>query len=321
VRRICSVTIDLDPLRCYYEIHALGEPPATLAQVVLRRALPRFADLFARRGLHATFFVVGADLDAGGDAKQALAAGAELRALAAAGHEIGNHSQSHRYDMARLGADEAFAEMEGAHRRIAEAVGRPPVGFRAPGYDVSAAMIAAAGRLGYCYDSSIFPAPLYWTAKAMVMGAMALAGRPSGAVLVDPRGLAAPLEPYRPDARAPWRRGQATLVELPISVTAGLRIPVIGTSLLLAPTAVRAHLLEGMRRRRFFNFELHGVDLIDADQDGIPAAVVAREPALRAPLVVKRRALEATLDRLAPDFRFVTLAEAAAEVQREGGVR
>jgi hypothetical protein len=123
--------------------------------------------------------------------------------------------------------------------------------------------------------------------------------------------------PYRPGV-SPFWRGQSTLVELPISVSPRLRLPAIGTSLLLAPTAVRVRLLEAMRARPFFNLELHGLDLIDADEDGIPAALVARQPDLRVPLVHKRRALEATLDRLAHEYRFWTLREVATEVQREG---
>ena len=54
--RVCSVSVDLDPLHCYYGIHGLGEPPAALADVVLHRALPRFAEMFAKRGISATFW-------------------------------------------------------------------------------------------------------------------------------------------------------------------------------------------------------------------------------------------------------------------------
>jgi hypothetical protein len=102
-----------------------------------------------------------------------------------------------------------------------------------------------------------------------------------------------------------------------------LRLPAIGNwapyvSLLTASTAVRARILESMRKRRFFNLELHGIDLIGAEEDGIPAELVAKQPDLRVPLLTKQRALEATLDRLAPEYRFATLRDVAAEVQREG---
>lgn len=310
MHRLCSISVDLDPLRCYYEIHGLGAPPPSLREVILRRALPRFGEVLARRGIRGTFFVVGQDLD------EDAAGRANLRALARAGHELANHSDSHPYDLGRRDAAEVEREITRAHERIARVAGQAPVGFRAPGYDVSAAIFDVLGRLGYRYDSSLFPAPLYWAAKAAVMGALAIARRPSGAVLGDPRALAAPLVPYRPDPRRPWRRGRASFVELPIAVTPIARLWVIGTTVLTAPSPLRAHLLGAMRGRRFFNFELHGIDLVDAEGDGIPAELVARQPDLRVPLAEKRKALEATLDRITEDFAFAPLRDAAAEVHR-----
>ena len=48
-------------------------------------------------------------------------------------------------------------------------------------------------------------------------------------------------------------------------------------------------------RAPFFNLELHGIDLADADADGMPAALVARQPDLRRPLAHKLAALDDTL--------------------------
>src|SRR5262249_28842894 len=124
----------------------------------------------------------------------------------------------------------------------------------------------------------------------------------------------APVVPYRPDARAPWRRGDAPLVELPIAVARALRVPLIGTSIVLLPPRVRERLLAGARGRQVFNLELHGIDLLAGDQDQIPAELVARQPDLRRPLADKWRALESTLAGLAVDYQFVTLAAAAAEL-------
>src|SRR5262249_56842559 len=107
--------------------------------------------------------------------------------------------------------------------------------------------------------------------KAGVMAALALLGRKSGAVMTNPRALFAPADPYRPDPRAPWRRGQATVVELPIAVTPGWRIPAIGTNLLLAPAPLRRRWLDAPERRKVFNFELPRVHLCAPDADGAPA--------------------------------------------------
>jgi hypothetical protein len=309
--RVCSISVDLDPLSCYYGIHGLGLPPPVLRDVVLRRALPRFAELLERRRLHGTFFVVGADV-AGDPAGRAV-----LASLAGAGHELGNHSHTHPYELARLERAQIDDEVARAHRVITDVAGVAPVGFRAPGYDISPRLLDALMAHGYRYDSSVLPSWPYYFAKAGVMAAMALVGRRSRSVLGDPRALLASPMPYRP-GRSPFWRGQSTLVELPISVSPGLRLPAIGTSLLCAPTAMRVRLLESMRARPFFNLELHGIDLIGADEDGIPAALVARQPDLRVGLMQKQRALEATIDRLAHEYRFAPLREVAAEVQREG---
>lgn len=318
MRRLCSISIDVDPIPCYYRIHGLGPSPVELRDLIMRRCVPRFAEVFARRGIAATFFLVGEDVDpAVIGAADARAARHLVTSLVAAGHEIANHSYSHHYDLARLSPDVIADEITSAHRILSEVAGTPVRGFRAPGYDVSGPMIETLVRLDYAYDSSIFPAPGYYAAKAMVMGLMAMAGRETGAVLTNPRALRAPADPYRPSATAPWRRGQASLVELPIAVTPGLRVPAIGTSLLLAPAWLRARCLEAMKRRRFFNLELHGIDLADAEQDGIPGELVRRQPDLRAPLSRKLRALEATIDRLAADYEFVPLRSAAAWAHRE----
>jgi len=317
VERRCSVSIDLDPIRCYYRIHGLGPAPEELRAPVLRRCVPRFAELFAARGIAATFFVVGEDLDPAVDPDAARAARAELAGLVADGHELANHSLTHPYELARLGPAEVAHEIGRCDQLLREVDPRPVAGFRAPGYDLSPTMVAELLRLGYRYDSSIFPAPGYYAAKAAVMAALAAAGRPSGAVLTDPKALLAPAEPYRPSPRAPWRRGQASLVELPVAVTPWLRLPAISTSILVAPRAVRDRLLAMMSRRRFFNFLLHGVDLIDAEADGIPGELALREPALRVPLARKQAALEDTLDRLAERFTILPLRDVASWAQRE----
>jgi len=316
--RRAAVSIDLDGLACYYRIHALGPHPAELEHVILDRALPRAAALFARRGLHVTWFVIGRDVDA--DAvladRAARAANAQrLKVLADAGDEIGNHSYSHPYDLARMSASAIDAEIANCDR-VLRAIA-PVRGFRAPGYDLAPAMLDTLARLGYRYDSSVFPAPGYYAAKAAVMAALAAAGRPSGAVLTNPRALAAPARPYRPSMTAPWRRGQSPLIELPVAVTPWMRVPAIGTSLLVAPAWVSSRLVTAMARRDFFNLELHGIDFADADKDGIPGELVERQPDLRVPIDQKLERLDRVLDQIHARWDFATLGDVAAHAQRE----
>ena len=301
------MSVDLDAVACYYRIHALaGAPPEAARTVVLRRCLPRFAELFARHGVRATFFVVGQDLDDDAEGRRLLAD------LARDGHELASHTHTHPYDFVRLGRARIDDEIDRAHAAIGACAGTPPVGFRAPGYEIVADVIDALAARGYRYDSSVFPSVPYYGAKALVMGAMRARGRASGSVLGSPRVLLAPRRPYRPAAGAPYRRGDAPIVELPIAVTPLARLPVIGTSIILAPAWLRRRLVTSALRAGLFNLELHGIDLCDADADGIPAALVARQPDLRRPLAHKLAALEDALGTArAAGARFATLAEAA----------
>ena len=307
--RVVSVSVDLDPVECYWRIHALpGAPPERARHAILRRCLPRFAELFARHGARATFFVVARDLDEDAEGRALLAQ------LARDGHELASHTYSHPYDLVRLPAEAMAAEIDRAHGLIGACAGGAPCGFRAPGYAISSALIELLRARHYRYDSSAFPSLAYYGAKAAVMGAMRLVGRKSGSILDTPRVLGAPLAPYRPAANAPYREGALDIVELPMTVTPLARLPVFGTSLVTAPGWMRRHLIQAALRVPFFNLELHGIDLADADADEIPPALIARQPDLRRPLAHKLAALDETLTAAkSAGARFARLDAVAAD--------
>ncbi len=306
-QRQVAVSVDLDAVACYYRIHALGEPPTGPGRhAILRRCLPRFADLFARHDLKATFFVVGADLEEDAEGRTLLAG------LAHAGHELANHSHTHRYDFARLSRSAMAEEIDLAHAAVGDCAGAAPIGFRAPGYAINSDALDLLNARGYRYDSSVFPSAVYYGAKALVMAAMRAAGRPSGSFLDNPRVLLAPRRPYRPAPTVPYRHGGDGLLELPIAVTPLARLHVIGTSLILAPAWLRRHLVGVALREPFFNLELHGIDLADAAADEIPPVLIARQPDLRRPLGHKLAALDETLTAArAAGAQFVTLRDYA----------
>jgi peptidoglycan-N-acetylglucosamine deacetylase len=310
---LVSISVDLDAVECYHRIHALGDGPTGEARfAILRRALPRLGDLFARHGIAATLFTVGRDLEDDGGGRRILAD------LAKAGHEIASHSYSHPYDLVRLGRDKIAAEIDRAHAAIAQACGRPPVGFRAPGYEISAELVDVLCERGYRYDSSAFPAIPYYLAKAAVMAGLRVAGRKSGSILGSPQVLAAPCTPYRPAASAPYRRGNLPIIEMPVTVTPFLRLHVIGTMLVLSPEWLRRRLVASALTTKHFNLELHGIDLADAAADGFSPALTARQPDLRVSLARKLAALDATLtEARAAGATFMTLAQAAEHFASE----
>jgi peptidoglycan-N-acetylglucosamine deacetylase len=312
---IVSVSVDLDAIECYFRIHALpGPPPESARFAILHRCLPRFADLFDRHGIKATFFVVGRDLDDDPVGRRALGE------LAAAGHELGNHSYTHLYDLTRRPALELASEVDRAHGAIAACAGAAPVGFRAPGYETSAGLIDLLCERGYAYDSSTFPAVPYYLAKAAVMASLRLRGRKSGSILGRPAVLRAPRDPYRPAAGDAYRKGDRPIIELPMTVTPWLRLPVFGTALVTTPNWVRHQLVKAALQEPIFNLELHGIDLADAEADGFPPALIAVQPDLRVPLERKLDALDATLTQARGALaRFLTLRQLADEVGRGAG--
>jgi peptidoglycan-N-acetylglucosamine deacetylase len=304
---LVSISVDLDAIACYHRIHALPAAPSGEGRfAILRRALPRLGELFASHGISATFFVVGKDLEEDPEGKAIVAE------LARAGHEIASHTYSHPYNLVRLGRQGMAAELDRAHAAITEACVCPPVGFRAPGYEISAELIELLVERGYRYDSSTFPAIPYYLAKAAVMTAIRVMGKKSGSILGSPKVLGAPRVPYRPGTGAPYRRGELPIIELPVTVTPLTRVHVIGTTIVLAPEWLRRRMVASALGTPHFNLELHGIDLADAEADGVPSALVARQPDLRVSLARKRAALDATLAQArAAGASFVTLAEAA----------
>lgn len=304
--RLAALSVDLDEIPCYAAIHGLPVPEPRAARAIYERALPRLAALFADEGVPATFFAIGTDLlgSPGADNR------ARLAALAAAGHEIGNHSLSHRYDLTRLDRSTIRREIEGGAELIEQATGARPVGFRAPGYTITDTVFEVLTELGVRYDSSVFPCPPYWSAKALALGAIRLRGRHSQSILDDPRVLSAPADPYRVGAPY-WQRGQGVM-ELPIGVTRGLRLPYIGTSLVLAGARGARLLSRAIADRPLVNLELHGIDLADAREDGL-AFLAPHQPDLRRSARAKEAALRAAIGALRRSgYRFVTLSDAAA---------
>lgn len=307
--RLSAISVDLDSLPHYCRIQGL--PETSLDERALRlvadKAIPRFLELFAQARAPATFFVIGGDVALPGMATA-------LSAAARAGVELASHSDSHDYALSRRAQADIEADLVRCERALVAATGVMPRGFRAPGYTLSPALLAAVAARGYEYDSSTFPAAPYYLAKASVMGALAALGRPSRAVLDSPRVLLAPRLPYRPSLAAPYRRGDADLVELPVSVAPVSRLPFIGTFATTLPWPAVELTFRTLRHDAFFNFELHAVDVLDAS-DGIPPALVRQQRDLTVPVKTKLSRLGTLFRWLSEDREAVTVLEAARRLR------
>jgi len=278
------ISIDLDEARCYCDIHGLDAPELRASRAIHERALPRALRFCEELGVNATWFAVGRDLEA------CPGAGALLSEASGRGHEVANHTYGHRYDLTALPGAEVEAEVVRGGEAIREAVGKAPRGFRAPGYNVTAALVERLAALGYAYDSSVFPCPAYYAARAVAIAAKSLAGRRSASLVGDPRLATAPTGPYRVGPDGPWSTGQG-IAELPIAVVTRARLPFIGTSIAAAGPRGAALLARSAAGLAFVNLELHGADFADADGDGL-SGLKAHQPDLRIPLVRRLAALE-----------------------------
>jgi hypothetical protein len=210
-----TVQVDVDGLDILLKHH--GQPSQQEKDYIFLSGLPRFLDLFDRWGVKATFFIVGRDLQD----KEKMKI---LERLVAAGHEVGNHTMSHPASLSSLSAEEQEREIAQCEDLCEEVLGVKPIGFRAPNFDVDERTTAILRQRGYIYDSSVLAMPyapfLRWckTRIAPIKGAKTLyLGRAAF-------GLA-PLRPYWLADETLWKRGNSSLIEVPVTTMPFLRLP------------------------------------------------------------------------------------------------
>jgi len=280
------LSVDLDDVACYHAIHGLPAPAPEVAGAVLERCLPRFLELLDELGSRATFFVVGRDLQR--DLQAGGRGAAILRQALAAGHELGNHSYAHAYDLVKWAPSAIYEDLRRCDTLL-RGLGARPQGFRAPGYTHDVTLLQQVGALGYRYDSSLLPSPSYYLAKLAAIGWTAVRGRTSQSLV---RGWQSFLGPQRPH----FMPG-CGLWEVPVSVSPVLRLPMVGTFVLGAGGAL---LMREARERRYLHLELHGLDLADERGDGYDAALRRVQPELRTPLTARLERLRGLITARGP---------------------
>jgi peptidoglycan-N-acetylglucosamine deacetylase len=112
----------------------------------IARGLPRVLAVLATAGVRGTFYVPGAVAAEDPDAVAAIVAG---------GHEIGHHGHRHvRLD--EMGSvREQLADLEAGIEALEAAVGYRPLGYRAPGWELTPETLHALAEHGFQFDSSL----------------------------------------------------------------------------------------------------------------------------------------------------------------------
>lgn len=310
-----SLSVDLDNRWSYEMIH--GEPGWDRYASYLDRLVPRLLEVLEATGLRVTCFVVGRDAAEGSHHDV-------LGAIARAGHEIGNHSFSHRPWLHRMSDTQIADEVTRAEDAIGAATGVHPRGFRGPGYSLSATTLRVLRDRGYAYDASMLPTVIGPLARAWYFRSARLSAaqraerhRLYGRV----RDGFTPLRPYR------WDLGDdgPTLLEIPVTTFPGIRVP-MHVSYLLAlagrsPRAATAYFAAALGACRVAGVEpsllLHPLDLLGGDDlTDEERSRLAFFPGTAMPGARKRELVRGFLDRLRRGWRVVTLGEHAAVADR-----
>jgi len=212
-KTIASLSLDLDNRWSYLKTH--GDSGWESFPSYLDTLVPRVLAFLAQRNLKITFFVVGQDA--------ALEKNhGSLKDIAAAGHEIANHSFSHEPWFHLESEGKIESEIGSAQEQITRVTGQQPVGFRGPGFSFSATTLTVLHRLGYLYDASSLPTYFGPVAKSYYFRNSTLSRnqRERRASLFGSvwNGLQ-PLRPYRAG-------GKDGLLEMPVTTMPIVRSPI-----------------------------------------------------------------------------------------------
>jgi peptidoglycan/xylan/chitin deacetylase (PgdA/CDA1 family) len=208
-----SLSLDLDNQWSYMKTH--GDAGWQSHPSYLDAVVPRILEFLAARRLTITFFIVGQDaaLDKNLEA---------LRSIAAAGHEIGNHSYRHEPWLHLYSRDELEQELIRAEDAIEAATGVRPRGFRGPGFSLSEGTLETLARRGYDYDATVFPNLLNPLARAYMFSTSKLTDAEKeqrSALFGTWKDALRPVRPFR------WGLQGGNLLEIPVTTLPGVKVP------------------------------------------------------------------------------------------------
>lgn len=304
---LASVSLDLDNEWSYLKTH--GDAGWESFPTYLPTLVPRVLDFLAERQLSITMFVVGQDA--------ALEVNRPwLRALADAGHEIGNHSFRHEPWLHLYSQHDIETELARAEETIEVATGATPRGFRGPGFSVSSDVIRVLARRGYEYDCSTFPTFLGPLARTYYFMTTRLS--------VEQRRERKQLfgkfsEGLRPLKGYAWRVGDRQLVEIPVTTLPGARTPIHLSYVLYLAQFSRLAAMQYFRAAvnacRLARVEpsilLHPLDFLGCDDN----TRLDFFPAMRMHSADKMRVVSDALALLARSYSLVPMREHAQAVR------
>jgi len=264
---IASLSLDLDNLWSYMKTH--GDPGWESLPSYLDIVVPRVLDFLEKRSLKITFFIVGQDA--------ALQKNhPAIRAIAEAGHEIGNHSFNHEPWLHLYTEEQIESDLLRAEEEIQQITGQKPIGFRGPGYSLSSAALRVLTQHGYQYDASTLPTFIGPLARAYYFMSINMRRKLSpeekeyrNLLFGELRDGLRPLRPYR------WQidGSENGLIEIPVTTMPLFKIPFHISYVLFiyrfSPALARLYFQLAMRlcqlTRTAPSLLLHPLDFLGAD--------------------------------------------------------
>jgi peptidoglycan-N-acetylglucosamine deacetylase len=314
---LASLSLDLDNKWTYLKTH--GEPGWESFPSYFDLVVPRFLNVLGDLGLKITVFMVGQDAVLERNR-------AALTSIAAAGHEIGNHSFEHTPWLHLYTVQELEKELSAAEDALEGVTGVRPIGFRGPGYSCSPAVLMSLARRGYQYDASTLPTflgPLartyYFLTARLTPEERAKRKRLFG-------GWSEGLRPVRPywwswDAAPGGSGAQPRLLEIPVTTMPLFRTPIHVSYLLFirqfSALAAWAYWRLAMTICRLTatapSLLLHPLDFLGANDD----PDLAFFPAMRLEAAEKIAFVREVLADFAGRYRVVPLGVHAAAIARQ----
>jgi peptidoglycan/xylan/chitin deacetylase (PgdA/CDA1 family) len=153
--KICAVTIsfDVDGETVWWEDPATQQaPPGSVShgRYGPQRALPKILELLERHRLRATFFVPSWIAETYPE---------PIKAIAAAGHELGAHGARHE-SPSTLDRDEELRVLRDSRALLQRVTGASVVGYRAPSWALSESTLDLVAKEGFLYSSNLMDSDL-----------------------------------------------------------------------------------------------------------------------------------------------------------------
>jgi len=216
-------------------------------EYVLRQGMPRLLELYEKYNVKATFFFTGYIAKKYPDV---------VRMIQPYGHEIGSHGLTHEVNQAFdvLSLKHQIEHLKQSKQILEDISGEEVISFRAPAARVSQNTTLALQMAGFKIDSSVSSQRLD---MFLSFGA-----------LKKLHWLTAPRKPYFVDPNNIFKKGDSSILEIPISA---IGFPYIGTFMRIAPALNRMTRnmlwLETKCNQRPFVFLTHPNEFIDEKRD------------------------------------------------------